>query len=214
MNTKWTAADIPSQKGRLAVVTGANSGIGLIAARELARAGATVILACRDTAKGDAAANEIKAKSPNSDVTVAALDLASLASARAFAERFNGEHDSLDLLVNNAGVMAVAPRRTTADGFELQFGTNHLGHFALTGLLLDKLQGREDARVVTVSSGAHRFGKMDFDDLQGERKYRRWGAYGQSKLSNLLFTFELDRRLPRVRLHGQSRGGAPRLLGH
>jgi NAD(P)-dependent dehydrogenase (short-subunit alcohol dehydrogenase family) len=195
MPEKWTAADIPSQKGRLAVVTGANSGIGLIAARELARAGATVILACRDTAKADAAARDIKTKAPDAHVTVFGLDLASLQSVRDFAARFNAEHGSLDLLINNAGVMAVAPRRITADGFEMQFGTNHLGHFALTGLLLDKMQGREDARIVTVSSGAHRFGKMDFDDLMGEKKYRRWGAYGQSKLSNLLFTFELDRRL-------------------
>jgi NAD(P)-dependent dehydrogenase (short-subunit alcohol dehydrogenase family) len=194
MTTKWTAAEIPSQKGRVAIVTGANSGIGLVAARELARAGAAVVLACRDTEKGSAAAREITAQAPDATVTVSALDLAGLASVRAFAERFNAEHDSLDLLINNAGVMA-PPRRTTADGFELQFGTNHLGHFALTALLIDKLQGRDDARVVTVSSGAHRFGRMDFDDLQSERKYRRWGAYGQSKLSNLLFMFELDRRL-------------------
>jgi len=192
--TKWTAADIPPQNGRLAVVTGANSGIGLVAARELARAGATVILACRDTDKGSAAASDITSQAADAKVEVAALDLASLASVRAFAERFNADHDSLDLLINNAGVMA-PPRRTTVDGFELQFGTNHLGHFALTALLIDKLQGREDARVVTVSSGAHRFGKMNFDDLQGERQYGRWAAYGQSKLSNLLFMFELDRRL-------------------
>jgi NAD(P)-dependent dehydrogenase (short-subunit alcohol dehydrogenase family) len=195
MTTKWTAADIPSQTGRIAVVTGANSGIGLIAARELARAGATVVLACRDTVKGEAAARNIKSAATDADVTVSALDLASLQSVRDFAARLSAEHPSLDLLVNNAGVMAVAPRRTTADGFEMQFGTNHLGHFALTGLLLDNLQGQTDARVVTVSSGAHRFGKIDFDDLQAERGYRRWGAYGQSKLSNLLFTFELDRRL-------------------
>jgi NAD(P)-dependent dehydrogenase (short-subunit alcohol dehydrogenase family) len=194
MSTKWTARDIPSQDGRLAVVTGANSGIGLIAARELARAGASVVLACRDTAKGAAAARDIAAKAPGAQVEVAALDLASLESVRAFAKSFLTDHDGLDLLINNAGVMA-PPRRTTADGFELQFGTNHLGHYALTGLLLDAMQGREDARVVTVSSGAHRFGKMNFDDLQGERRYFRWSAYGQSKLSNLLFTFELDRRL-------------------
>jgi NAD(P)-dependent dehydrogenase (short-subunit alcohol dehydrogenase family) len=195
MTTKWTATDIPSQKGRLAVVTGANSGIGLSAARDLARAGATVILACRDTAKGESAAAGIRSVAPGADVTVSALDLASLQSVRDFTAAFNAERGPLDLLVNNAGVMAVAPRRITADGFELQFGTNHLGHFALTALLIDKMQGREDARVVTVSSGAHRFGRMDFDDLQGERHYRRWGAYGQSKLSNLLFMFELDRRL-------------------
>ncbi len=194
MAEKWTARDIPPQQGRTAVVTGANSGIGLVAARELARAGADVVLACRDTQKGDKAAKEIASGAPSARLEVSALDLASLASVREFAERFNAEHQSLDLLINNAGVMA-CPRRTTADGFELQFGTNHLGHFALTALLLEKMQGREDARVVNVSSGAHRFGTMNFDDLMGEHKYRRWGAYGQSKLANLLFTFELDRRL-------------------
>jgi NAD(P)-dependent dehydrogenase (short-subunit alcohol dehydrogenase family) len=194
MPKKWTARDIPPQNGRLAVVTGANSGIGLIAARELARAGARVVLACRDTEKGAAAEREIKPQAPDAIIEVTALDLASLDSVRAFAKRFLAEHDGLDLLINNAGVMA-PPRRTTSDGFELQFGTNHLGHFALTGLLLDAMQGREDARVVTVSSGAHRFGKMNFDDLQGERRYFRWSAYSQSKLANLLFAFELDRRL-------------------
>jgi NAD(P)-dependent dehydrogenase (short-subunit alcohol dehydrogenase family) len=182
-------------------VTGANSGIGLIAARELARAGARVVLACRDTNKGEAATREIATAAPEGQVEVAALDLASLESVRAFVKDFLASHNGLDLLINNAGVMA-SPRRTTADGFELQFGTNHLGHFALTGLLLEAMQAglpdgqeREDARVVTVSSGAHRFGSMRFDDLQGERKYGRWAAYGQSKLANLLFAFELDRRL-------------------
>jgi NAD(P)-dependent dehydrogenase (short-subunit alcohol dehydrogenase family) len=201
MATKWTARDIPSQKGRLAVVTGANSGIGLIAAQELARAGARVVLACRDTKKGDAAAKKIAGIAPEAQVQVTALDLASLDSVRGFAKDFLAGHDGLDLLINNAGVMA-PPRRTTADGFELQFGTNHLGHFALTALLLEAMQarlpdgqGREDARIVTVSSGAHRFGKMNFEDLHGERRYFRWSAYGQSKLANLLFTFELDRRL-------------------
>jgi NAD(P)-dependent dehydrogenase (short-subunit alcohol dehydrogenase family) len=194
MSTKWTAQDIPDQHGRLAVVTGANSGIGLIAARELARAGADVILACRNTAKGADAERAIREAAPDASVTVEALDLGSLASVRSFAERFRSSHGSLDLLINNAGVMA-PPRQVTSDGFELQFGTNHLGHFALTGLLIDTMTGRNDARVVTVSSGAHRTGHIEFDDLQGERKYRRWGAYGQSKLANLLFAFELDRRL-------------------
>ena len=193
MTQKWTARDIPDQKGRTTIVTGANSGIGLITAQELARSGADVIMACRDTAKGDSAARQISAKTPGAKVTVDALDLSSLASVRAFAERFKAGNPSLDLLINNAGVMA-PPRRTTSDGFELQFGTNHLGHFALTALLIEKMEGA-DARVVTVSSGAHRMGHMDFNDLQGERKYRRWGAYGQSKLANLLFAFELDRRL-------------------
>jgi NAD(P)-dependent dehydrogenase (short-subunit alcohol dehydrogenase family) len=194
MSEKWTAKQIPDQHGRLAIVTGANSGIGRITARELARAGARVILACRDTVKGDAAAREITAAAPGSQVEASALDLGSLASVRAFAERFLAVPGPLELLINNAGVMA-PPRRLTTDGFELQFGTNHLGHFALTGLLIARMSGRPDARVVSVSSGAHRMGRIAFDDLQGDRKYRRWAAYGQSKLANLLFAFELDRRL-------------------
>jgi NAD(P)-dependent dehydrogenase (short-subunit alcohol dehydrogenase family) len=194
MSDKWTADRIPDQHGRVAIVTGSNSGLGLVTARELARARASVILACRNTAKGEAARQGILASAPGSQVAVAALDLGSLDSVRSFAKRFKDEHDGIDLLINNAGVMA-PPRRQTADGFELQFGTNHLGHFALTGLLIDLMKGRTDARVVTVSSGAHRMGRIAFNDLQGERKYRRWGAYGQSKLANLLFAFELDRRL-------------------
>ncbi|ADB49497.1 oxidoreductase [Conexibacter woesei] len=194
MSSKWTADQIPDQSGRLAVVTGANSGLGLITAKELGRSGAHVVLACRDTAKGEAAAREIRGAAPQATIEVAALDLGSLASVRDFAERFTGEHDRLDLLVNNAGVMA-PPRRTTADGFELQLGTNHLGHFALTGLLIEQLRAQDGARVVTLSSGAHRFGAIDFDDLQRERSYNRWRAYGQSKLANLMFAFELDRRL-------------------
>lgn len=191
-STTWTAAQIPPQTGRIAVVTGSNSGIGLITARELARAGGTVVFACRDTAKAETAATQIEAALPAAKLEIAELDLSSLESIRSFAKRY--PHDHLDLLINNAGVMA-PPRRETVDGFELQFGTNHLGHFALTGLLIDRMAGRNDARVVTVSSGAHRMGRMAFDDLQGERKYRRWRAYGQSKLANLLFAFELDRRL-------------------
>ena len=183
MAGNWTAADIPDQAGRVAVVTGANSGIGRIAARELARAGAEVVCACRNTAKGREAF-------PDGDVEVRELDLADLSSVRAFAESFEGK---LDLLVNNAGVMA-PPRRLTADGFESQFGTNHLGHFALTGLLIGALAAAPEPRVVTVSSGAHRIGRIRFDDLQGERHYNNWLAYGQSKLANLLFCFELQRR--------------------
>jgi NAD(P)-dependent dehydrogenase (short-subunit alcohol dehydrogenase family) len=194
MSTKWTARDIPDQDGRLAVVTGANSGLGLITAQELARHGAHVVLACRNTAKGEEAAQTIRAAASGASVDVRALDLSSLESVRSFADAFASEHDSLDLLINNAGVMA-PPRRTTADGFELQFGTNHLGHFALTGLLIGFLEKGTDTRVVTLSSGAHRIGKIDFDDLQRERHYSRWRAYGQSKLSNLMFALELDRRL-------------------
>lgn len=191
---KWTARDIPDQSGRVAIVTGANSGIGLIAARGLAKAGARVILAVRDAAKGAAAVQSILGAGTKGSAEVWSLDLASLDAVRAFATQFRDKEPALDLLINNAGVMA-PPRRETVDGFELQFGTNHLGHFALTGLLLDRLEGRADARVVTVSSGAHRFGRMHFDDLQGEKKYARWQWYGQSKLANLLFAFELDRRL-------------------
>lgn len=191
---KWTAEQIPDQAGRLAVVTGANSGLGLSAARELARAGCEVVIACRNTAKGEKAAESIRSDVPSAKLEVAALDLADLASVRAFAERLSGSRDRLDLLINNAGVMA-APYARTADGFEMQLGTNHLGHFALTGLLLERLRNTPEARVVTVSSGMHHSGSIDFDDLQSERSYKRWGAYSQSKLANLLFTLELDRRL-------------------
>jgi NAD(P)-dependent dehydrogenase (short-subunit alcohol dehydrogenase family) len=194
MSESWTAERIPSQAGRTAVVTGANSGLGLVAARELARAGANVVLACRDTAKGEDAARSIDAEVADAAVAVEALDLASLDSVRSFAERISADRPGVDLLINNAGVMA-PPRQTTADGFELQFGTNHLGHFALTGLLLGGLEGREGARVVTVTSTAHRFGRIHFDDLQWERRYGRWRAYGQSKMANVLFALELDRRL-------------------
>jgi NAD(P)-dependent dehydrogenase (short-subunit alcohol dehydrogenase family) len=194
MSTKWTARDIPDQTGRLAVVTGANSGLGLITAMELARAGATVVLACRDATRGADAVARIRAEAPDAAVEVRRLDLADLGSVREFAGSLSADRDGLDVLVNNAGVMAL-PRRTTADGFEAQFGTNHLGHFALTGRLLPLLAKRPGSRVVTVSSGMHRIGRMNFTDLQGERRYRKWLAYGQAKLANLLFAFELDRRL-------------------
>jgi NAD(P)-dependent dehydrogenase (short-subunit alcohol dehydrogenase family) len=181
--TTWSTTDIPDLTGRTAIVTGANSGIGRAAARALAGAGARVVLAVRDTAKGRDAA----ATMPG-ETEVRALDLASLASVREFAAAWEGP---VDLLINNAGVMAT-PFSRTPDGFELQFGTNHLGHFALTNLLLEHVNGR----VVTVSSTAHRLGSIDLDDLNWERKpYRAWRAYGQSKLANLLFTAELQRRL-------------------
>jgi NAD(P)-dependent dehydrogenase (short-subunit alcohol dehydrogenase family) len=183
MTSRWTAADIPSQTGRTAVVTGANSGLGLATARELARAGASVVLAVRNLERGAQAAESIEG-----DVTVRQLDLADLASVRAFADGWTGD---LDVLVNNAGIMMV-PAGRTADGFELQFGTNHLGHFALTNLLLPHVTDR----VVTVSSGLHRSGVIDLDDLNWQRRaYNATGAYGQSKLANLLFTLELQRRL-------------------
>jgi NAD(P)-dependent dehydrogenase (short-subunit alcohol dehydrogenase family) len=184
----WSTADIPDQTGRRAIVTGANGGLGLIAARELARKGASVVLACRNMQKGEVALAEVRAA--GGEAELASLDLGNLASVREFAA---SQERTLDLLVNNAGVMA-PPRSETADGFELQLGTNHLGHFALTGLLLERLKAAQAARVVSLPSNGHRIGKIDFDDLQSERRYRRWGAYGQSKLANLLFMRELDRR--------------------
>jgi NAD(P)-dependent dehydrogenase (short-subunit alcohol dehydrogenase family) len=192
----WSASDIPDQSGRVAVVTGSNSGIGLIAARELARAGARVVIACRDTAKGEQAVatiSEAIGPAAAESLSVRRLDLADLASVAAFAETIAGEHERLDLLINNAGVMA-PPRRLTKDGFESQLGTNHLGHFALTGRLLGLLLAAPAPRVVVVASGAHRMGTIKFDDLQREHRYNSWLAYGQSKLANLLFCFELQRR--------------------
>jgi NAD(P)-dependent dehydrogenase (short-subunit alcohol dehydrogenase family) len=182
---------MPSLEGRVAIVTGANSGLGLVTARELARHGARVVIACRDVGKGNAALAQIGGAPV--DASVSELDLASLASVRAFAARTAEEFEQIDLLINNAGVMA-PPRRLTEDGFELQIGTNHLGHFALTGLLMPSLLRSSAPRVVTVSSGAHRVGWMRFDDLMRERRYNNWLAYGQSKLANLLFCFELQRR--------------------
>ena len=181
--TRWTAADLPRLEGRTVLVTRANSGIGHVAARELGRAGARVVLAVRDPARGERAAATVPGERE-----VRRLDLADLASVRAFAAEWDGE---IDVLINNAGVMAT-PERRTADGFELQIGTNHLGPFALTNLLLPRITDR----VVTVSSGAHRMGRIRLDDLNWERGgYQRWRAYGQSKLANLLFTLELQRRL-------------------
>jgi NAD(P)-dependent dehydrogenase (short-subunit alcohol dehydrogenase family) len=193
MPSRWTADDIPDQSGRVAVVTGANSGIGLVTARDLARAGARVILACRSANKADAAVATIRGAVPGAQLAVHALDLSDLASVRGFAARLSGEHEAVDVLVNNAGVMA-PPAGKTTDGFETQFGTNHLGHFALTGLLLPNLLAAREPRVVTLSSGMHRVGKINFDDLQSERGYNSWMAYSQSKLANLMFCFELARR--------------------
>jgi len=182
----WTTRDIPDLTGRTAVVTGANSGLGAETARALAHAGASVVLACRDVAKGESVAAELGDRA-----RVRPLDLADLASVRAFAEDVRSSHDRIDILVNNAGVMAI-PLRRTADGFEMQIGTNHFGHFALTGLLLDRISDR----IVTVSSMMHRIGRIDLDDINWERRrYERWLAYGQSKLANLLFAYELQRRL-------------------
>ena len=191
---KWTVSDMPSQLGRVAIVTGANSGIGFETAKALAQRGATLVMACRNLEKAEAAAREIEAAHPNADLDIIPLDLASLASVRTFAESFKAKYDGLDLLINNAGVM-VPPLTTTEDGFELQFGANHLGHFALTGHLMEKLLKVKGSRIVTVSSGAHRMGEMDFENLQAEQGYKPWRAYGRSKLANLLFTLELQNRL-------------------
>lgn len=191
---QWLDQNIPSLYGKVTVITGANSGIGYEAARMLAMKDAHVVLAVRDTAKGGKAARQIRSAVPQADLEVMALDLASLASVRSFAALFTASHDRLDLLINNAGVMAI-PRRETADGFEMQLGTNHLGHFALTGLLLPLLLTAPGARIVTVSSGVHRMGQINFDDLQSQQSYKKWGAYSQSKLANLLFAYELQRRL-------------------
>jgi NAD(P)-dependent dehydrogenase (short-subunit alcohol dehydrogenase family) len=189
----WSAKDIPGQRGRVAVVTGANSGLGLVTARELARNGARVVLACRSEVRGREAADRIAAEVPDAEVEFARLDLGDLASVREFADSFSG--DRLDLLVNNAGVMAL-PYGTTADGFETQFGVNHLGHFALTGLLFPVIAETSGARIVTVSSMVHALSDIDLDDLNSEKgSYRKWIAYGRSKTANLLFTHELARRL-------------------
>ena len=189
----WTANDLPDLSRKRIVVTGGNSGIGFEAAREFAHTGAYVVLACRSMEKATAAAAQITASHPHAAVEVMELDLSSLDSVRSFARAFRTKYRKLHVLCNNAGVMAL-PHRRTAEGFEMQFGTNHLGHFALTGLLLEPLLGTEGARVVTVSSSAHRMGRIQFDDLQWERGYSEWLAYGQSKLANLLFAFELQRR--------------------
>jgi NAD(P)-dependent dehydrogenase (short-subunit alcohol dehydrogenase family) len=190
VSTPWAEPDVPDQRGRVAVVTGANTGLGFETARVLAEHGASVVLAVRDVAKGRAAAERMEG-----DVTVQELDLTSLESVRTAAAALRTTQPRIDLLVNNAGVM-YTPRQTTHDGFEWQFGTNHLGHFALTGLLLDQLLPVPGSRVVTVSSTGHRIqAAIHFDDLNWDRSYSRAGAYGQSKLANLMFTYELQRRL-------------------
>ncbi|MEJ2311845.1 MAG: oxidoreductase [Gemmatimonadales bacterium] len=195
MKGDWTSADIPDQSGRVAIVTGANSGIGFETARELARKGAAVVLACRSEERGNDARERIRLELPDDNVRVMKLDLADLDQIREFAAAFRAAFDRLDLLINNAGVM-IPPEGRTEQGSELQFGINHIGHFALTGLLLDLLLTTPGSRVITVSSQAHRRGTMDFEDLDFERRgYQAAAAYAQSKLANLLYTFELDRRL-------------------
>lgn len=197
---RWTAADIPDQSGRIAVVTGGNSGLGLETAKQLARRGAIVVLACRDLDKAERAVEQIWAEVKRADVRRVRLDLASLASVREAAGEIRSTYPRLDLLINNAGVMQV-PKQRTEDGFELTLATNHLGHFALTGLVLDRLLATPGSRIVTVSSLAHQRGFMHFDDLQSERRYDPSDAYAQSKLANLLFTYELHARLQAAGAH-------------
>ena len=235
---RWTEADVPAQRGRTAVVTGANTGLGFETARVLAVRGAQVILACRDLDRAKEAAVRILSASPQpagvvpADLHAVRLDLASLASVREAAEEITAAYGPVDLLINNAGVM-MTPYRCTADGFELQLGINHLGHFALTGLLLGRMLGREGStlipqahptlipqthptlipqahpRVVTVSSNGHKPGRIDFDDLQSQRRYRRAAAYYQSKLANLMFTYELQRRLAGAKARTQALAAHP-----
>jgi len=196
----WNDDDIPDQTGRTVLVTGANSGLGLCSALALARHGATVVLGCRSPERGAQALAQVTAAATGSTPTRLAVDLADLSSIEVAASRLSGSIEHLDVLMNNAGVMAL-PLRRTADGFEAQFGTNHLGHFALTGRLLPLLSAAPAPRVVTTSSTMHKIGKMRWDDLNWANGYRKWPAYGQSKLANLLFAFELDRR---ARAHGSA----------
>jgi NAD(P)-dependent dehydrogenase (short-subunit alcohol dehydrogenase family) len=203
MASATPAFPLPDLTGKTFVITGANSGIGYEATRALARAGGHVVLACRNLDKGAAARSSIMAETPSASVEVLELDLADLASVRDFAALIRARESKLHALINNAGVMAIS-RQLTADGFEMQLGVNHLGHFALTGLLLDRLLATPGARIVNVSSQAHKMGRMRWDDLDGAHTYGRWAAYGQSKLANLLFTFELARRLSELRLDARA----------
>ena len=190
----WTTSNLPDQTGKTIVVTGGNSGLGYFTCRALAARGAQVILACRNQEKGLSAVRRIRNDFPHASLELLPLDLADLRSVRSFAFAFAEKHPRLHLLINNAGLMAT-PYRQTVDGFELQFGVNHLGHFALTGLLLDQLLAAPDTRIVTVTSLVHANGVIDFDNLDSRGKYTRWGAYARSKLANLLFAYELQRRL-------------------
>ena len=195
----WTTADIPDQTGRTAVITGANTGLGYETAAALAAKGAHVVLAVRNLEKGKEAARGIEQATPGASVALQELDLSSLESIRRTADQLRSDYPAIDLLINNAGV-GMPPKSTTKDGFEMQFGTNHLGHFALTNLLLDRVVAAPGSRVVTVSSQGHRFARngIRFDDLQWDQSYSRAGSYGQSKLANLMFTYELQRRLVRT----------------
>lgn len=194
MSDKWTQDDIPNLTGKVVVITGANSGLGLESTKAMAAKGATVVMACRNLDKADAAKAEVLAGNPDAKLDVMPLDNASLDSVRAFADAFKSKYDRLDILLNNAGVMAI-PRKLTEDGFETQFGVNHLAHFALTGLLHDVITNTPGSRVHNVSSSAAFSGSINFDDLMGAKEYSRWAAYGQSKLANAVFSAELNQRL-------------------
>ncbi len=191
---KWTASDIPDLKGKIAIVTGANSGLGYYTCLELARKGAHVVLAARNKERGKAAVEKILKEIPGADLQFMKLDLANIESVKYFADAFLEEYEKLDILVNNAGLMAI-PLQRTEQGFEMQFGTNHLGHFALTALLIDFINKTPGSRIINVSSLMHKYGKINFDDLNSEKSYKKWRAYSQSKLANILFTLELHKRL-------------------
>lgn len=194
MSQKWTQQNIPDLTGKIIIVTGANSGLGFESTKALAQKGATVVMAVRNLQKGEEARQKLLQAYPKAIFDLMALDNASLASVHAFAKAFKAKYDRLDILLNNAGVMAI-PRQETVDGFEMQLAVNHLGHFALTGLLLDVILKTPKARIHNVTSSANFTGKINFDDLMGKQNYSRWGAYGQSKLANVFFTFELQKRL-------------------
>ena len=194
MPRRWTQADMPDLSGKVVVVTGANSGLGLESSRAFAEHGATLVMTARNMEKGEQARSEIVAEYPDAKIDLMKLDMASLKSVRAFVKEFKAKYQRLDILLNNAGLMAI-PRQLTEDGFEMQLGVNHLGHFALTGLLLDVIRKTPGARIHNVSSSANWNGSINFDDLMGEESYSRWGAYGQSKLANVFFTYELQKRL-------------------
>jgi len=218
--SKWTFDNIPDLQGKTIIVTGGNSGLGYESVKAFAQKGATVILACRNLEKGELAKSEIKQTEPNGQVEVMKIDLMDLASVKEFADQFNKMYSNLDVLLNNAGIMAT-PYFKTKDGFEAQLGTNHLGHFALTGLLLDRIKDTPGSRVVNVSSMAHKSGKIDFNDLMFEidRKFKTMKAYGQSKLANLLFTYELQRyfeknKIESISLAAHPGGSNTRLAGH
>lgn len=194
MSNKWTQQDIPDLTGKVIVITGANSGLGFECSKTFAQKGATVVMTARSIKKGENARADILKAHPDADVDLMQLDVGDLSSVRDFVAAFKAKYDRLDILLNNAGVMAI-PRQETADGFEMQLGVNHLGHFALTGLLLDVIVNTPNARIHNVTSSANYTGTINFDDLMGKKEYGRWAAYGQSKLANVFFTFELQKRL-------------------